>query len=942
MRILLVEDDESIVEVLVAVLAKQNYVVDVAIDGEAGWEMVVAVSYDLVLLDVMLPKIDGISFCRQLRSRKNQVPVLLLTSRDTTTDKLLGLDSGADDYVIKPFNIEELVARIRALLRRGTIATAPVLEYGGLQLDPSTREVTYRGKPLQFSRKEYLLLELFLRNQQRVFSRRNIIDQLWSLGEDPPDEDTVKSHIKNIRRELKAAGVSDLIETLYGQGYRLNSVYSAETTETHSQPASTSAQPRSIDATVAEVWQRTKGITFERIAFLEQVVVALKTDTLTEALCQKAVENTHKLVGSLGMFGFEAGSQLAQQLEMLFEAMLEQQTVVPSPIQSTLAPLHGRLNQEIEWLVAALHRELATDSLAASDESGSIPSWLIPVDAPLLLIVDRDRDLAQSIVTEAIIWKMRVSIAQNIETAQQLIRQECPAVVLLDPALTQDIEAGQTLLTMLTQQYPPVPVLMLSAQHWSLDRVAAAKSGGQIFLQKPTTASQVLQAVAEVLKQPNLMDAKVLAVDDDPQILAALRVLLEPQGMHLTCLEDPTYFWETLKSVQPDLLILDIMMPNVSGVELCQSVRQDVEWNWLPILFLTARTDAEMLQQVFASGADDCVIKPILPEELSVRVLNRLKRSQLLRTQAETDSITGIFNRQQGTQALNQLLQLVSQAQQPLCLAAIDLDHFQQVNDRHSHLQGDRVLHQFGQFLKQKFRSGDVVARWGGEEFIVGMYGTIREDGTERLAEILEEWRSISLMPPNHVPLSVTFSAGIAQYPFDGKNLQTLYRTASAALYRAKVAGRDRVLSVDRRSPVLLTEQWVDVLLVYPEHEFPHLLLRALETRGYNACWLQSSKSALESLRGERSPLKAQVILLADSLSEPDMLEMLKQLGTQMLKQSLILLLLEQVDLVEPAKVLGASHYLLSPFKIPAVMQYLRQALRTDSNLQINRTQIVG
>lgn len=154
MRILLVEDDQSIVEVLTAVLVDQNYVVDIATDGEAGWELIESYPYDLVLLDVMLPKIDGISFCRRLRQRKSQVLVMLLTARDTTTDKLMGLDSGADDYVVKPFNVEELAARIRALLRRGSTSVSPVLVCGGLQLDPNTREVRYAGSLLQFSRKE--------------------------------------------------------------------------------------------------------------------------------------------------------------------------------------------------------------------------------------------------------------------------------------------------------------------------------------------------------------------------------------------------------------------------------------------------------------------------------------------------------------------------------------------------------------------------------------------------------------------------------------------------------------------------------------------------------------------------------------------------------------------------------------------------------------------
>ena len=225
MKILLIEDDESIVEVLTTILAERNYRVDVARDGQIGWEMAQTQGYDLILLDVGLPKLDGISICRRLRQGGNQVLVMLLTARDTTTDKLFGLDAGADDYVVKPLNLQELTARIRALLRRRGAIAAPALEWGHLSLDPNTREVTYDGQALQFSHKEYQLLELFLQSPNRVLSRSAIINDVWSLDETPPNEDTVKSHIKSIRRKLNTVDARDLIETLYGQGYRLNPEY---------------------------------------------------------------------------------------------------------------------------------------------------------------------------------------------------------------------------------------------------------------------------------------------------------------------------------------------------------------------------------------------------------------------------------------------------------------------------------------------------------------------------------------------------------------------------------------------------------------------------------------------------------------------------------------------------------------------------------------------
>lgn len=221
MKILLIEDDDRISLALAEALTDQNYAVDLAVDGQAGCDFLEAYEYSLVLLDVMLPKLDGIRFCQIMRQQGNQTPVLMLTARDTSTDKVLGLDAGADDYVVKPFDLKELLARIRALLRRGSATLPPVLEYRCLQLNPATCEVSYSGRSLSLTPKEYGLLELFLRSGGRTLSRSAILNQLWT-SEEPPGEETIKVHLRSLRQKLMAVGTEpDWIETVYGLGYRL-------------------------------------------------------------------------------------------------------------------------------------------------------------------------------------------------------------------------------------------------------------------------------------------------------------------------------------------------------------------------------------------------------------------------------------------------------------------------------------------------------------------------------------------------------------------------------------------------------------------------------------------------------------------------------------------------------------------------------------------------
>jgi DNA-binding response OmpR family regulator len=221
MRLLLVEDDVQLAESLTEVLEAQRYVVDTVKDGESGWSQMQLMDYDLTLMDVTLPYLDGIQLCQRLRSHGYEFPVLMLTARDTSQDKVRGLDSGADAYMVKPFDLSELLAQIRALLRRGSSQSAMAFVWDNLSLNPNTYEVSYNRQALRLTPKEFSILELLMRNGRRVLSRSFILESLWSM-KSPPDEETVKAHIKSLRNKLKAAGApKTFIETVHGVGYRL-------------------------------------------------------------------------------------------------------------------------------------------------------------------------------------------------------------------------------------------------------------------------------------------------------------------------------------------------------------------------------------------------------------------------------------------------------------------------------------------------------------------------------------------------------------------------------------------------------------------------------------------------------------------------------------------------------------------------------------------------
>ncbi len=220
MRILLVEDDSGVAGFIVKGLTEERYAVDQSADGEEGYVMANAIPYDLIILDVMLPSLDGISICRRLRSQGKSVPIILLTAKDTIEDRVTGLDMGADDYLTKPFAFPELLARIRSLLRRGSGQPAIRLKVADLQMDPITHQVSRAGQVQTLTNKEYAILEYLMRNENRVLTRSAIIEHVWDIQYDNLTN-IVDVHIRSLRTKIDKDFSIPLIHTVRGVGYVL-------------------------------------------------------------------------------------------------------------------------------------------------------------------------------------------------------------------------------------------------------------------------------------------------------------------------------------------------------------------------------------------------------------------------------------------------------------------------------------------------------------------------------------------------------------------------------------------------------------------------------------------------------------------------------------------------------------------------------------------------
>ncbi|MGF1460477.1 MAG: response regulator [Leptolyngbyaceae cyanobacterium] len=601
MRILLVDDDEALMETLAESLIRQRYAVDIAVNGEIAQEFQDLFPYDLMVLDWLLPDTEGITLCRQFRHQGVSHPILMLTAKDDSADKVKALDAGADDYMVKPFDFAELCARIRALLRRDSPVATSILQWGELSLNPSTFEVFFGTHQIHTTPKEYALLELFLRHPTQVFSLNAIIDDIWSF-EEPPSGDAVRTHIKGLRQKLKEGGApKTFIETVYGLGYRLHPLEAADaSTDSTARPDPQPPPPATIRSTIAQAWETHQETMQERLRILDVMVTAVQVGHLNSDLRQQGRSQAHKLAGSLGCYGFAQGSQIARKLERLLA--LE-------------APLGDEQTSQVAQLVHQLRQSLAEPPWAELEAAIA--------QTPHLLVVGAEAADRQSLVAAAEASGMRCMTAANLTQAHAMVQAQPPTVVLLCLAAA-DFEAAMGLLTAIADCSEHIPVLIMTDSHDFQQRLQLVRRGIEHLLPIAANPHHVIEVEQQTLRADGA-GLNILVIDDDPQVLALLRTFLASWGMQLTALAEPAQLWDSLEQVQPDLLVLDVEMPGASGLELCQALRADEQWRQLPILLLTVHEDAQTLYQAFNVGADDFIYKSTMLAQLPQRILKRLQ-----------------------------------------------------------------------------------------------------------------------------------------------------------------------------------------------------------------------------------------------------------------------------------------------------------------------------
>jgi len=489
-----------------------------------------------------------------------------------------------------------------------------------------------------------------------------------------------------------------------------------------------------------------------------------------------ARELAHRLRGTAGSYGFLQVGEESGRIEELLLSAMDEGTFAEGRIRAA----RSALDQAERAVRASPH------SVQATPYNALARVLVVDDDLGFLSLV---REMGRSLLVEVV---GAPSAADALDVAQS---SELDAV-FIDAHLSAGedaFELGRSLRALPGKEN--LPFAIVSVDLGMENRVAAAHSGASIFLPKPLSSQQFETAVRHLLAEKKQALPNILVVDDDPAFARQVTAILEPEGMAVSSLGDVASMLEALSHHPPDLLLLDMEMPGMSGIDACRLVRMTPDWQDIPILFLTAQTGVEARISAFEAGADDYLAKPVVPQEIRTRVRLRLERNRLLRERSDRDPLTGLLTRRALFEVLPARCAEARRHDRPLSIALLDLDFFKRINDRHGHLVGDRVLMRLGRLLAGRFRAEDIRGRWGGEEFLVAFPGETPATIRGVLERVLSEFSQVPFYDERGDSFTCSFSVGVSGAPDDGGSVDALIQAADRRLYAAKRAGRARVVA---------------------------------------------------------------------------------------------------------------------------------------------------
>src|SRR5256714_324854 len=437
--------------------------------------------------------------------------------------------------------------------------------------------------------------------------------------------------------------------------------------------------------------------------------------------------------------------------------------------------------------------------------------------------------------------------------------------------------------------------------------------------------------VTAAMEESQLDGKRILVVDDEPLVTRGLSSLLSRRGLVGTPVNDPLRFWTALEEAKPNLVLLDLEMPKISGVELCRVIRSDRRWSELPVIFLSGHTDQVSVQRIFSAGADDYVGKPFVPAELMMRIENRLTGVKARKAPVETDPLTGLATALKATELIDRFLRLARRKSDPYSIAVLQIDAFGSLSQNFGRGVAESVLRGVGTLLPKSFRAEDVPGWWGGPDFVIGMYGSPKDAAAIKLAQICAKVAELNFIADDGRRIHIACSGGVAQYQTDGDTLAALHEEAIKAMERARETGAKTPVGIAGVKPTGPLTRRVDVAIVDDDAALVSLLQHAMETRSMRVATYPDGETAAAALTGASPEVQASVILLGIDIPALNGLDVLRRLkAAEITSKSSVVMLTSRTGErdVLTALELGALDHIAKPFSVPVLMHKVRTVLK--------------
>lgn len=531
----------------------------------------------------------------------------------------------------------------------------------------------------------------------------------------------------------------------------------------------------------------------ERLSELEYALQQLSTSPQANNPALASLHrHWHSLKGACRIFGFNELAKTASAAEASALPLLD----TPAEIPGHWLEQQNSLLEELATQAQALKQHNAGNNHSFQVpyfEMGQINHHWQELGSPLIYVCDDETEQVEYLEYQLQCFGYKVRHFTDVDTFEQAVMEQQPDAVVMDVHFPQGKTAGTETLNRVNQRLGyPLPALVLSGMDHFEARLSAYRAGCRSYFTKPAKPLTLANALEKLVRRPDVEPYQILIVDDEPEVAEYHSMILESAGMKVRQVHDPADVLNTLREFTPDLILIDVYMPKCNGYELAGVIRQVPEYLGMSIIYLSSETDTKKQLSAMEVGAEGFITKPVVPDELVSAVILRAERMRALRGLMTRDSLTGLYNHTTTTEIISAILARGSRENESLVLAALDLDMFKQVNDNYGHPAGDQVLLALSHMLKNRLRQGDIVGRYGGEEFVILLRDTSIQAAHDLMDQLRSEFSRIVFSAGND-SFTCSFSVGLSTYT-SYSTLDELMHQADNALYEAKHSGRNRVV----------------------------------------------------------------------------------------------------------------------------------------------------